>query len=140
MRKFEKIRKHLNNNYVQLPHRKTTLAAGYDFYSPITINIPVNGVVHISTGIKCYMENDEFLQLSVRSGMATKGIIMAQGVGIVDADYVDSENNEGDIGFTLINLSGRPYTVYQGDRIGQGIFLKYGLTVDDEKDEKKKDD
>lgn len=133
LRTFLKVSYEATNDLVKEPRRKTESAAGFDFYSPVSVRIPIGGVVHIPTGIKCYMPDNEYLQLSIRSGMATKGIIMAQGVGIIDADYADCEENDGNIGFTLINLSGEPYKVKVGDRIGQGIFLEYKITDDDAK-------
>ena len=82
----------------------------------------------VPTGIKCQLDKDYFLQLSVRSSCPLKyWLILANGVGIIDADYYNNPDNEGHIYFQIINLS--PFTVQlkKGDKIGQGIILPYGI-------------
>ena len=54
----------------------------------------------VSTGMKCYIEPDHYLELSVRSSCPLKyWLILANGVGIVDADYYNNPDNEGEIFF-----------------------------------------
>lgn len=80
----------------------------------------------VPTGIKCKMPNDLYLQLSVRSSLPLKHwLILANGVGIIDADYYDNPDNEGHIYFQLINLSPYPILIKKGDCFGQGIILPY---------------
>lgn len=50
---------------------------------------------------------------------------------IIDADYADNPDNEGEIFFQLINLAPFAIQLKRGDKIGQGIFLKYETTEDD---------
>ena len=86
----------------------------------------------VSTGMKCYLEEGYYLELSVRSSTPLKyWIILANSVGIIDADYADNEDNEGEIFFQVINMS--PFDIYlkKGDIIGQGIIKKYEITDDD---------
>ena len=86
----------------------------------------------VSTGVKCYLEPGYYLELSVRSSTPLKHwLILANGVGIIDADYADNKDNEGEIFFQLINLS--PFDIYlkKGDIIGQGIIKRYEVTDDD---------
>lgn len=86
----------------------------------------------VPTGVKAYMPKDTYLELSVRSSCPLKyWLILANGVGIIDADYVDNPDNEGAIYFQLINLSTMPVKLQKGDIIGQGIFKKY-LTADND--------
>lgn len=86
----------------------------------------------VSTGVKAYMPKDTYLELSVRSSCPLKyWLIMANGVGIIDADYADNPDNEGEIFFQLINLSSVPIMLKKGDVIGQGIFKPYYKTDDD---------
>ena len=76
--------------------------------------------------------NIDELELSVRSSTPLKyWLILANGVGIIDADYYDCEANEGEIFFQLINLSPYPIQIKKGDIIGQGIIKKYYKTSDD---------
>lgn len=86
----------------------------------------------VSTGMKCYLEPGTYLELSVRSSTPLKyWLICANSVGIIDADYADNPDNEGEIFFQLINLSPFPIQLKKGDKIGQGIIHRY-LTVDNE--------
>ena len=89
-------------------------------------------VTLVSTGMKCYMEPGQYLQLSIRSSTPLKHwLIMANGVGIIDRDYVDNESNEGEIFIQLINLLPFAMQLHKGDKIAQGIILNYNVTDDD---------
>lgn len=86
----------------------------------------------IPTGIKCSLDPNTYLELSVRSSTPLKHwIILANGVGIIDADYYNNPNNEGHIYFQVINLSPCSIKLHKGDKIGQGIIKQYLTTVDD---------
>ena len=86
----------------------------------------------IPTGIKCEMPEDMYLELSVRSSCPLKHwLILANGVGIIDADYYGNPDNEGAIYFQVINLAPFDIVVRKGETIGQGVFHKYYITDDD---------
>lgn len=86
----------------------------------------------VPTGIKCQLDPDCYLELSVRSSTPLKyWLILANGVGIIDADYYNNPDNEGEIFFQLINLSPFPIQLCQGDIIGQGVIKRYVTTNDD---------
>lgn len=87
----------------------------------------------VSTGMKCHLDKGQYLELSVRSSTPLKHwIILANSVGIIDADYYNNPDNEGEIFFQLINMT--PFTIQlkRGDRIGQGIIHTYGVTDGDQ--------
>lgn len=93
---------------------------------------PVARPILVSTGVKCKLPMDKYLELSVRSSTPLKyWLILANGVGIIDADYYNCKANEGEIFFQLINLSPYPIQIKKGDIIGQGIIKKYYKTSDD---------
>ena len=86
----------------------------------------------VSTGVKCHLEEGYYLELLVRSSTPLKyWIILANSVGIIDADYCDNPDNEGEIFFQVINMS--PFDIYlkKGDIIGQGIIKRYEVTDND---------
>lgn len=86
----------------------------------------------VSTGMKCKLADDEYLELSIRSSCPLKyWIILANGVGIIDSDYYNNPDNEGEIFFQVINISPYPIHLKVGDIIGQGIIHKYIITEDD---------
>ena len=53
---------------------------------------------------------------------------------VIDTDYYNNEKNEGHIMIRLYSPSEKPVTIEQGKAFAQGIFLPYGITVDDETD------
>ena len=86
----------------------------------------------VSTGMKCKLNPGTFLQLSVRSSSPLKyWIMLANGVGIIDADYYNNPDNEGEIFFQLFNLSPFNIQIKKGEAIGQGVIFPYNITVDD---------
>ena len=86
----------------------------------------------VSTGMKCKLEPGTYLELSVRSSCPLKHwLILANGVGIIDADYYNNPDNEGEIFFQMINLSPFNIILRKGDIIGQGIIKPYLTTEDD---------
>lgn len=120
---------------ISLPRRSTQGSAGYDFEAAGDVELKAKSLqpVLIATGIKAYMADDEFLMLANRSSNPLKrGLLMANGIGVIDADYYDNPDNEGHIHFQFINCSDHDITIRKGEKIGQGIFLHYGLSDDDQ--------
>ena len=117
---------------VKMPTRATFESAGYDFYVDEAVSILPNPgvVVKVSTGIRSYMGGTELLMLALRSSLSIKGLILSNGVGIVDSDFYPNE-----IKFLVRNLSSEIIDLAKGDRIGQGIFLTF-LTSDNDESEK----
>ena len=86
----------------------------------------------VSTGMKCQLDHGTYLELSVRSSCPLKyWLIMGNSVGIIDADYYNNPDNEGEIFFQMINLSPFDIQLKKGDIIGQGIIKPYLTTEDD---------
>lgn len=125
-----KEHKKTKNEHIILPKRATKNSAAYDFYSNDECAVLPNQVVKFWTDVKAYMQPDEFLMLDVRSSMGGK-FMLANTIGIVDSDYYDNESNEGNIGIFLKNISDEPQIINIGDKIGQGIFVKYLITDND---------
>ena len=117
---------------IRLPKRADKRSAGYDFYLPKDITLLPKQKMLIFLDVKAYMEDDEVLELYIRSSLAVKqGIMLSNNVGIVDSSYYSNDGNDGNIGISLVNTSGVTVELKAGERIVQGIFKKY-LTVDNE--------
>ena len=116
---------------IKLPTRASERSAGYDFYSPVDVTIQPNESVLVWTDVKAHMYYDNVLLIFVRSSMGKHPVVIANGTGIIDSDYYGNESTDGNIGFRLLNQGDKPYEIKVGDRIGQGVFVKYG-TVKDE--------
>lgn len=133
MRYFEVVSdKHRKNNVdIKLPTRATKNSIGYDFYSPIAVDIEPMHSQMIWTDVKAIFNSDEALLINVRSSMGKQPVMISNTQGWIDSDYANNPDNDGNIGFRLFNLGDTIYTVHVGDRIGQGMFIKY-LTTDDD--------
>ena len=144
----------------RLPVRKTANSAGYDFVVSEDIVVPswyikTDGMpiyiptfdlgevqtyikdhdlrpTLVPTHVKCKLDPDQYLELSARSSTPLKYLLLlANGVGIIDADYYNNPDNEGHIYFQFINFSPYDIQLRAGDQIGQGIIRKYEITEDD---------
>ncbi len=112
---------------IRLPERKTKKSAGYDMEAGAAVDLVPGKVTIVPTGLKSYMPDDEYLAIFVRSGLSIKrGIMLVNGTGIIDADYYGNADNEGHIMVALYNTGEDVVKIEKGDRIAQGIFLKYG--------------
>lgn len=86
----------------------------------------------VSTGVKCYLPEGHYLKLAIRSSCPLKyWLVLANSEGVIDADYADNPDNEGEIFFQIINFSPVPIKLHKGDIIGQGIILPFETTEDD---------
>ena len=140
----------------KLPTRSTTHSAGYDFYAPYDAVLPsiwkqvgkylLHSITHLSfkgykeaikptmikTYIKAYMGNDEVLYIYNRSSSPIKkGLILSNSVGVVDSDFYNNEDNEGNIGVAFYNFYPFDVTIKSGDRICQGVFAKFLKATND---------
>lgn len=153
---FEAVSRFAADEEMLMPRRGTAASAGYDFVVAENIVIPPYDILMeklvdeieyrpltlaemaaltkrtgakptlVSTGIKCHLPTNMYLELSVRSSTPLKHwLIMANSIGIIDADYCNNPDNEGEIFFQMINLSPFPIQLKKGDKIGQGIIKPY---------------
>lgn len=134
---------------IKLPKRATTGSAGYDFYTPIDFELKPGETIKIPTGIRCLMDENWVLQIYPRSGLGFKYRLQLDNtVGIIDSDYSNSDN-EGHIFIKITNdtkvkyddyaadigkMPRRTIEIKRGEAFAQGIFLPYGITVDDDTD------
>lgn len=141
-RKFEYVKRVTSTGYetkqpdFNLPKRKTKKSAGYDFECIETITIPPytpgSKPTLVPTGVKCKMQDDEFLMLVNRSSNPKKKfLVIPNSMGIIDADYYNNLDNDGEMMFAFYNLSNEPVTIEKGYCMGQGIFQKYYITDND---------
>lgn len=135
IRGFEII-KGFENKGINLPVRKTGYSAGYDMEAAEDVTVPVfeSGTrpTLVMTGIKAYMQEDEYLMLCNRSSNPfKKGLVLANSIGIIDADYYNNVDNDGHIMYAFYNFFDKELKIKKGDVIGQAIFKQY-LTIDND--------
>lgn len=136
IRGFE-IAKGYEDKGINLPERKTKYSAGYDMEAAEDVIIPSfkkgANPTFIKTGIKAYMEDNEYLMLANRSSNPKKkGLILANSVGIIDKDYYGNEDNDGNIIFAFYNIKEEDITIKKGEIIGQAIFMPFLIADNDE--------
>lgn len=132
MRRFEVVSRCKDMN-VKLPKRKTKKSAGYDFFAIEDFTLYPNKLCIVPTGVKAYMEDDEVLYLHIRSSVAFKrGVRMLNSIGVIDADFVDNPDNEGEISLGLLSHNDDIVHIQKGERIAQGVFHKFLITDDDD--------
>ena len=129
----EEVIKEIYDN-IKLPMRATKGSAGYDFFAPIAIELKPNETVKIPTGVRVEILEDWVLKLYPRSGLGFKYRLQLNNtVGIIDSDYFFSDN-EGHIFAKITNDTNenRTVNIKAGDGFMQGIFIQYGITLDDD--------
>ena len=105
--------------YTELPKKATPEAACYDVYLPSTQSALNPGEIRIvKLGFEVDLPKGYRLELYSRSGIASKGIIVVNSVGIIDSDF------KGEVGIILMNLTNGLYPLNKGDRIGQVALEK----------------
>ena len=130
-RGFEIVSYYQEKNII-LPSRKTKFSAGYDIATAENIILLPQQVTLIPTGIKAYMQTDEYLGVHIRSSIAIKQkLTLINNVGVIDADYYNNVENEGHIMIPVYNYNQSSVTIEKDTRIAQGIFYRYFLASDD---------
>ena len=135
-RGFE-IAKGFENQDICLPKRSTKYSAGYDIEAAVDCVIEPfelgSKPTLVETGLKAYMQDDEVLMLCNRSSNPfKKGLVMANSVGIIDADYYGNADNDGAMKFAFYNFNDQPVVIKKHERIGQAIFMKYHVADNDD--------
>lgn len=151
-RGFEICTKYMDSD-INLPIRKTKNSVGYDIESAETITIPsiwktifenfskfIKGEhdykeikpTLVKTGIKSYFNEDEVLILANRSSHPLKkGLVLANSVGIVECDYYNNPQNDGELMYAYYNFFPNDVTINKHDPIGQAYFQKFLIADND---------
>ena len=143
MRFFEKISKEtyikefgseVNYDKIEIPTRSTKHSAAYDIRSMDEVTIKPGCDSVIRTGLKVCMNDEEVFYIYSRSSLGYKyNVSLVNSVGVIDSDYYNNIDNEGHFKVKLINNGKKDFNIKIGDRIAQGVFMKY-LVTDDEKE------
>ena len=131
VRGFE-VAKGVENEGINMPVRKTKFSAGYDIEAAEDCVIPAFKLGQkptlVKTGLKAYMQEDEYLMLCNRSSNPfKKGLVLANSIGIIDADYYGNPDNDGAFMYAFYNMFDKDVEIKKGDVIGQAIFKKYEI-------------
>ena len=134
VRGFEVVRGYEDKD-IHLPVRKTKYAAAYDIEAAEDVIIPPFKLgckpTFIPTGLKAYCLEDEYYILVSRSSGPKKGLLMSNGIGIIDRDYYGNKENDGHFYFQYYNVTDNDIIIHKGEAIGQVVFQKFLLCDDD---------
>ncbi len=103
-----------------LPKRQTEGAAAFDLAARESVTIPPRAAGKIPLNIAVETPSGYFLLVAARSSIYKKGLIKANGIGIVDPDF---SGDDDEINSIYYNITDSPVTVEKGERIAQGIFI-----------------
>jgi len=106
---------------VPLPAYETNGAAAFDLAAAADVVVGAGAIALLPTGLVVEVPAGMFLGIFARSSTPLKrGLMVANGVGVVDADYCGPSD---EVKIAVFNFTNAPVTIRRGDRIAQGIFL-----------------
>ncbi|NDL68508.1 dUTP diphosphatase [Anaerotalea alkaliphila] len=103
----------INSSSFELPSYGSAGAAGMDLRSEVDVVLWPGLTEVVGTGIRIQLPKGYEAQIRSRSGLASRGICVANSPGTIDEDY------RGEIKVILINHTNRCHKVFAGDRIAQ---------------------
>lgn len=119
-------------NDILLPKRATSGSAGYDFFAPTEYTVKSGETIKVPTGIRARIDEGWVLKIYPRSSLGFKyRLRLDNTVGIIDSDYYFADN-EGHIYIKMTNCGEKDFVIEKGKAFAQGIFIEYGITVDDD--------
>jgi dUTP pyrophosphatase len=99
--------------------RATQKSAGYDLRAVGEYNLLPGQVRIVSTDIRLSLPDDVMGLVCSRSGLSSRGIVVNNAPGIIDADYTD------EVKVILLNQTDDVYQVKDGDKVAQLVFTKW---------------
>lgn len=115
-----KIKVKLFDQSLPIPEYKTAGAAAIDLYARIEVVIEPKQVVKVPLNIALEIPNTHWVQISARSSLHKRGLLLANGIGVGDADYC-GDNDE--YLAPVFNFSDQPVIIEKGERIAQMMIL-----------------
>jgi dUTP pyrophosphatase len=107
--------------HVTLPRYETGGAAGFDLSASQDMVVQPGEVTLVPTGLVIEAPPNTFLGVFARSSTPLKrGLMVANGVGVVDPDYCGPHD---EVKIEVYNFTARPVHIRAGDRIAQGILI-----------------
>jgi dUTP pyrophosphatase len=108
---------------VPLPKYETAGAAGFDLASNADMVVAPGQVTLVPTGLVIGVPPGHVLGIFARSSTPLKrGLMVANGVGLVDSDYCGPHD---EIKIEVFNFTGTPVQIRRGDRLAQGVILPF---------------
>jgi dUTP pyrophosphatase len=104
-----------------MPAYATSGAAAFDLAAAADVDVPPRGIALVPTGLVVQVPEGCFLAILARSSTPLKrGLMIANGVGVVDSDYCGPAD---EVKIQVLNITDAPVHVAAGDRLAQGMVL-----------------
>ena len=108
---------------VPLPNYETPGSAGFDLAASADVTIEPGAIALVPTGLVIAVPPGHLLGIFARSSTPLKkGLMVANGVGVVDSDYCGPDD---EVKIQVLNFTKAAVTVRRGDRIAQGLILPF---------------
>ena len=113
--------------HVALPSYQTSGSAGFDLAANVDMIVAPGEVTLVPTGLVIGVPADHFLAVIARSSTPLKrGLMVANGVGVVDADYCGPKD---EVKIEVYNFTSAPVAIKKGDRLAQGVVLPFARAI-----------
>ena len=118
-----RARLHRLDPSIPVPKFETPGSAGFDLAASADLTIEPGRIALVPTGLVIEVPAGHFLGIFARSSTPLKrGLVVANGVGVVDSDYCGPED---EIKVQVLNVTGAPVQVRKGDRLAQGVIIPF---------------
>lgn len=104
------------------PEYHTKGSAGFDLYARLDITLKPHEIGRVPLNVVIVPPPGYWSLLAVRGSFHKRGLLPANGVGIMDADYI-GEDDEYQL--IVFNATESDVTIKRGDRIAQVIFIPF---------------
>ncbi len=109
------------NDGVEIPAYQTPGSAAFDLAASEPVGIPSQGSALVPTGLIIATPPGHVLILAARSSLfKKKGLLMANGIGVIDSDYCGQEDQ---IRLSMYNPGPAEVRVEKGERLAQGMIV-----------------
>ncbi|MBI4050097.1 MAG: dUTP diphosphatase [Candidatus Doudnabacteria bacterium] len=103
-----------------LPEHQTGGSVAFDFYSRIDASIKPHQFRILPSNLIIAVPEGYFLLIAARSSTHKRGLLPANGIGVIDQDY---HGEKDEIGILVYNVTDKRVDIKRGERIAQGLII-----------------
>ena len=120
-----------------LPEYKTKGAAGFDLSARESQVVLPRTIAYVPLNVAIEPPEGYFVLLAARSSLHKRGLMSANGIGIIDRDY---SGNGDEYTAVLYNYTDNDVVIEKGDRLMQGVFIPHIRGIFEEVEDMKRED
>ena len=104
-----------------LPAYQTAGAAAFDLAAAADVTVAPGQLALVPTGLVFAVPEHHFLAIVARSSLPKRGLIVANGLGVLDSDY---RGPADEARVLVLNYTAAAVHIARGDRIAQAFVLR----------------